>query len=132
MSLPTYQEAAESAREGSAFSNNSQWDIWSGNWCDRCINDSPEKVDRGEGCPLIAVSLFEQKTPAAWMEPEDRSAGDRYHCIYFRDEDEGPDPEPTPIPDPPGQLTLIPREPNEQTRMLTTFPTQLGVALNAS
>jgi len=99
------------------------------NWCDRCVHDSEELVDKGQGCPLILVALV-GRTPAEWFEqpwqqvpgrPEGHTApvlGDTYHCVEFRDEDSGPGPEPQPIPDPPGQETLWPREPFEATRML--------------
>lgn len=129
MTVPSYDEALKTARDNPAFSNGTEWEIWSYNWCERCTNDSPEMVDRGDGCSLIAVAMFEQKTPAEWMEQEDRSPSDRYHCISFRSEDDGPDPEPKPIPDPPGQLTLTPREPFEQARMLTSYPERAEVSV---
>jgi hypothetical protein len=130
MSLPTYDEALKTARIGQAFSNGTEWEIWSYNWCENCRND------RDEDCPLIAVGLFGEKpapdgqservTPAEWFEQDDGPS--RYTCIHFRDEDDGGDPEPTPIPDPPGQLTLAPRDPFERpARMFTPTETPVEV-----
>lgn len=129
MSLPTHDEIAKTARDGKAFSNGTAWSIWSHHWCTRCLNDSPEMVDRGEGCPLIGFAMREKKTPAAWMpNGPDGDVLQDYICAFYRGKDDGPDPEPTPIPDPPGQLTLVPREPFEQARMLTEFPQPAEVA----
>ncbi|TDB86468.1 hypothetical protein E1264_17880 [Actinomadura sp. KC216] len=127
MSLPTYEQAWESARDERPFSNGTEGYAWLDNWCGRCINDKPARDGRDdEGCPLILVSLM-GRTPIEWIEKRDPESGlvrlgDSYHCMYFRDEDDGGDPEPTPIPDPPGQLTLTPREPHERARMLTSYP----------
>lgn len=130
MSLPAHDEIDKTARDGKAFSNHTAWSIWSYNWCDQCRNDSPELVDAGKGCPLIAYALLEKKTPAAWMpNGKDGDVLQDYTCAFFRSDDDGPDPEPQPIPEPgPGQLTLVPREPFEQARMLTTYPQPAEVA----
>lgn len=114
--MRTFEEIMAGGRPEPAFSNHTEWELWSYNWCDRCRNDSPEMVDRGEGCPIILAALC-QVTPSEWLEQSGPSV-DRYHCVEFRDrEDPGPPPEPQPIPDPPGQLTLLPREPYEAVRM---------------
>lgn len=114
--MRTADEIMADARDGSPFSNGTSGMIWMENWCERCRNDSPEMVDRGEGCPLILVSLC-GKTPVEWFEQEDLQD---YHCIEFRAED-GPDDdgEPQPIPDPPGMDALIPREPYTAPLMFT-------------
>lgn len=119
--MRTYDEAFEAARDGSPFSNHTEWEVWSYNWCERCLNDSPELVDKGKGCPLIMVALM-RRTPSEWLEQDGFSLGDQYHCVEFRDEDGPGDTEPKPIPDPPGQLTMWPREPFEGVRMLTQIP----------
>ena len=126
MSLPTYEQAWETAREERPFSNGTEGYAWLDNWCGRCVHDKPAREgDDANGCPLVLVSLF-GRTPIEWL-PQDREGlirlGDSYHCMLFRDEDEGGgDPEPKPIPDPPGQLALTPREPYEAARMLTDWP----------
>lgn len=121
MSLPTYEQAWATARDKTAFSNGFEGECWMGAHCERCINDSDELVNRGEGCPLILIAL-EGRTPAEWADDKPGSLTERYRCAYFRSEDDGPDAEPKPIPDPPGQLVMAPREPFEQARMLTEFP----------
>ena len=132
MTLPTYEQAWETAREERAFSNGTEGYAWLENWCGRCVHDKPAREGRDEdGCPLILVSLL-GRTPIEWIEQRDSSGlirlGDSYSCMYFRDEEDGGgDPEPQPIPDPPGQLTLAPREPFEASRMLTTYPTRTEV-----
>lgn len=118
MALPTYKAAWETARDNPAFSNGTEGECWMEANCHQCINDSPELVDRGEGCPLIEVAIL-GRTPMEWTPDKPGSLGEQYRCMYFRSKDDGPDPEPTPIPDPPGQLTLTPREAIEQARMLT-------------
>ncbi|MBG0828509.1 hypothetical protein HS041_12095 [Planomonospora sp. ID67723] len=114
MSLPTFDEADARAREGSPFSNGTEGYTWMGNWCGRCVHDAPaRRDDYANACPLILVALT-GKTPAEWLESDPYSLADRYQCLMFRPEDDpGPD-EPTPVPDPPGQLTLCPREPYER------------------
>lgn len=107
-----YEEIEAGARPQRPFSNHTEWEIWSARWCERCANDTPAKVDRDEGCPLILVALM-GKTPAEWLEQDVHV----YQCIEFRDRDNGPGPEPQPIPDPPGQGTLLPRDPYEGARM---------------
>jgi hypothetical protein len=140
VTLPTYDECVKTSIDRAPFSNGDEGYGWMYNWCDRCVNDAEQhgKIT-GPGCPIIAVAFFESRTPAEWLDqkrltPDGRmyeryGIADQYHCMYFRNEDQGGgDGEPKPIPDPPGQLTLVPREPYEQTRMLTTYPTPVEVA----
>lgn len=115
MSLPTVDEALATARDRSPFSNGTEGYAWMANWCGRCVHDAPTRRDDwANGCPLLIVAIT-GKTPIEWLDgPRDEHGryglGDQYHCVMFRDEDNpGPD-EPTPIPDPPGQLTLCPRD----------------------
>jgi len=125
MTLPTYDQALATAREGSPFSNGTEGECWMGQHCHRCINDKPAREGRYEdGCVLILVAL-NNLTPAEWSEDQPRSLYHRWRCMYFRDEDDGPDEEPAPIPDPPGQGALWPRDPFEQpARMLVPLETQ--------
>jgi hypothetical protein len=118
MTLPTYDEAFAKAREGAPFSNADEGYPWLETWCGRCTHDREARTSEGPGCPLVMVALM-GRTPAEWLDntetgpdgllkPYSRSG--QYTCVMFRPEDDpGPD-EPKPIPDPPGQLTLVPRE----------------------
>lgn len=115
--MRTYDEALAASLEEPSFSNGSQWAIWSYNWCERCTNDSPELVDKGEGCPLILLA-FMGRRPIEWLTQtaEQEALGD-FHCVEFRDRDNPGGEEPTPVPDPPDQAALLPREPYEGVRM---------------
>jgi hypothetical protein len=127
--LPTYDQAWGTAREGSPFSNSDDGHAWLEANCQRCINDKPAREGHEEdGCPLICVALL-GRTPIEWTRTDNpRSFGEKFRCMYFRDEEDGGDPEPQAIPDPPGQLALAPREPFEASRMLTEFPQPVGVS----
>jgi hypothetical protein len=118
----TYDEIYNGARDGSPFSNSTEWEMWSDGWCNRpCRHDAAFQRDEAlEGCPLILLAMV-GKTPSEWLEQPPGSP-DRYHCIEFRGEDEPGDTAPQPIPDPPGQETLLPRESCEGVRMLTVLP----------
>ncbi|MBX6385234.1 MAG: hypothetical protein IRZ07_20065, partial [Microbispora sp.] len=94
MSLPTYDQAWATAKDEPAFSNGTEGYAWMETHCEPCINDTPEMVDRGEGCPLIMVALM-GRTPAEWVEDKPGYLGEQYRCMYFRGPDDGPDPEPT-------------------------------------
>jgi hypothetical protein len=130
MTLPTFDEANTKAREGSPFSNGTEGECWMANNCHRCVHDAPVRRDEWDkGCPLILVAYL-GKTPAEWLEKDRSRLGDQYTCMYFRDENDGPGPqEPTPIPDPPGQLTLCPRDEFERpARMFAdTAPQEVSV-----
>lgn len=109
------------------FSNSDEGHAWLDANCATCIHDKPARHgDEGNGCPLILIALT-GKTPLQWLHgPRDEhgrySRATQYTCVMYRHEDDGPGPEPTPIPDPPGQLTLAPRERFEGVRMLTSIP----------
>lgn len=102
--MKTYDEAFAAATEGSPFSNSTEGDAWMGAYCERCKNDSPAMVNRGEGCPLILVALV-GRTPAEWT-PGDPCRSN-YRCSEFRSRDDGDDPEPEPLPEDPDQLTIF-------------------------
>lgn len=127
MSLPTYEQALATSREGAPFSNGTEGECWLEANCYRCLNDAEFRRSEGPGCVLVMLS-YEDRTPAEWVLDKPGHLGQKYRCMYFRSEDDGPDPEPTPIPDPPGQLTLVPREPFEQARMLAEYPQPAEVA----
>jgi hypothetical protein len=125
VSLPTYDEAFEHATEQRAFSNGTEWEIWSYNNCFRCANDGMGVGEDEPNCPLICVALMD-RTPAEWSQTGDLP-GD-YVCIYFRDRDDPGGREPEPVPDPPGQLELVPRGEYEGTRMYAdTKPAEVRV-----
>lgn len=99
-------------RPGSAFSNSTEWDIWSANWCDRCTKDADFQAGKSElGCDLILIAMCGDEIPAAWMDTEP-GCHDRYRCIEFRSTDDGnggDDPEPKPLPEPPDMDGLFDR-----------------------
>lgn len=139
MSVPDFNDAFERALDKRPFSNGDEGYGWMWANCDQCVHDRPARQDHPEnGCPLIMVALLD-KTPAEWLDQKQMGPGgiqlpfrieSQYHCMYWRSEDDGPgDGEPTPIPDPPGQLTLMPREPYEGIRMLAdTKPREVVAA----
>lgn len=103
--------------DGSPFSNSTEGEAWTANWCDRCIHDKPAREDRYEdACAIFTLALTGQ-TPGEWIRQDGFRLGDQYHCIEFRSEDEGPPPPTEPEPTPPGQGELIPMEPYVGTRM---------------
>lgn len=124
-----YDALYDEARDEPAFSNSDEGYGWMDNWCARCIHDKDQRDDvdnPGPGCPLILISLMGRR-PIQWLDgPRDEhgrySIADQYHCIEYRNEDDGPGPEPQPVPDPPGQLTLAPREQYEGVRMFVQAP----------
>lgn len=117
----------DEARDRRPFANGTEGYGWFAANCDRCIHDKPARQgDEGDGCPLVLIALV-GRTPAQWLDgPRDENGlyaiATQYTCVEFRHEDDGPGPEPRPIPAPPGQGELIPREPFEGHRMLTTTP----------
>lgn len=114
----------EEARDEAPFANGDEGDGWMANWCNRCWHDRDQRGEEitGPGCPLVAVALM-GRTPIQWLDQkkdgELYARAGQYQCINFRDEEDGPGGEPQPIPDPPGQLTLLPREDVQGVRMLT-------------
>lgn len=116
-----YADALARSRPGRAFSNGTEWDIWSDNWCYRpCLRDLPYQNDLkgATGCPLIALAMVEERTPAEWMEQPDDSP-DRYVCLEFKAPGGGGEPKPRPTP--PDQDALFDRPPT-RSRMLTPLP----------
>lgn len=120
--MDDYDTCYGRAKDEPAFSNGTEGYGWMGTNCETCVNDKPARQgDDGNGCPLILVALM-QRTPAQWLPGDRDSIAGRYTCVMFRHEDDGGDPEPRPIPDPPGQLTLLPRDGLEGVRMLKPLP----------
>lgn len=127
MTIPTYEQALATSRPGCAFSNGTEVDCWMERNCYRCVHDAELRRGEGPGCP-VALVIYEDRIPAEWTPDKPGHLGEQWRCIYFRTEDDGDDPEPTPIPDPPGQLTLCPREPLERpARMLVPLREPVAV-----
>jgi hypothetical protein len=109
----------------SAFSNGTEWEMWSANWCDRCEVDEParEREEFDKGCPLI-LQIMTGETPAEFF-AQPAGSGDRYHCINFRGPDDGPD-EPTHPEDPiPGQGELVPRSDFERPKVFVDIANEI-------
>lgn len=122
-----YDEVFKSSRPGSAFSNGTEWECWSANWCDRCLRDAPFRNGiSSQGCPLLLVAMTGERIPGEWMEQE-WVAGhpplDRYSCIEFKAPGGGRGGEPKPKPEPPDMDGLFPR-PDRHTRMYVPVPQQ--------
>lgn len=107
--MRTYEQILADATVQPPFSNGTSGEIWMDRWCYRCLNDSPELVDRGEGCPLILAALTGH-TPVEWRE----TGLQDYECLDFEERREYPgsvsDPEPMPpVADVefPGQRTIF-------------------------
>lgn len=121
--MDDFDTAFASARDSSAFSNGTDWEIWSYNNCETCAHDAETRTGDaplGAGCPLILVAYM-GRTPREWIPGEDKHCGDKYACVMYRHEDED-DPDPKPIPDPPGMDALFPREICEGPRILLPVP----------
>ena len=121
-----YEEAWKRARPGSAFSNGTEWECWSANWCDRCTREAPFRNGiSSQGCPLILIAMSE-RIPAEWFEqpwsPDGHPPLDRYHCMEFRAPGNGGG-EPKPKPDPPDMDGLFER-PERHTRMYVPVQAQ--------
>lgn len=115
--MRTFEEMDRDARPGSPFSNSTEGECWTANWCDRCVHDKAFREGKAStGCDLMLIALC-GKTPAEWMRQDGFRLGDQYHCIEFRDEDDGPPPPTEPEPTPPGQGELFPMGEYVGTRM---------------
>ena len=120
VSQKDYDRLYAESEDKSAFSNGTEWEIWSYNWCHRCMVDAPFRNGIAKtGCPLILIAML-GRTPLQWLRPDDMVAYPRdYHCIEFRAPGDGGG-EPKPKPTPPGQSVLFEREQVAGRRMLTS------------
>lgn len=97
--MRTADEILADARDGSAFSNSTSFEIWAGNrgcWTCRNDDDATEKW-----CPILGVALSSGKTPAEWLELSDDVQD--YTCTEYderRDDGDDDDSEPPPGPPP--------------------------------
>ena len=131
MTPDDYSRLYDEARDEPAFSNSDEGMAWMDANCATCIHDKPARQgDDGNGCPLVLITLM-GKRPIQFLDgPRDEhgrySLAGQYHCVEYRHEDDGPT-DPQPVPDPPGQLTLLPRDDYTGVRMWlrpnpATFP----------
>jgi hypothetical protein len=116
--MRTEEQITADARPGKAFSNGTEWEIWSARWCDRCVNNDEETE---KWCPIINVALIEPLTPAEWTttmwKPQNSDVEIEIidACTEFEerpewpgdDDPDGPDPDPDPAPECVGQIDLI-------------------------
>jgi hypothetical protein len=119
-----YEEALKTSRPGTAFSNGTEWECWSANWCDRCLRDAPFRNGiSSQGCALILLAMVGERTPGEWLEQpwlDGRPPLERYHCIEFKAPGGGGG-EPRPKPEPPDMDGLFER-PERRTRMYVQTP----------
>lgn len=76
--VKSYDEYEKLARPGRAFSNSTDWETWqysvclgSGNDRRACVNDT------GDDCPLIALAVLGDKTPAEWRRRNQPSCSEK-------------------------------------------------------
>jgi hypothetical protein len=74
-------------RNGQAFSNGTEWEIWSYRWCGTC---SHEDSGGDVFCPLTDLALLADKTPSEWGDPETGTDG-RYRCSQYQPARDGVD-----------------------------------------
>lgn len=97
--------------DGPAFSNGTEFEMWSENWCSRCTRDTEDNP-----CDILTVALVLGDRPVEWLpQPSESYPRDAYHCVMFKGPDE-PGGEPAPVPDPPDMDGLFER-PLPRTRM---------------
>lgn len=95
--MRSYITISANARDAPPFSNSTEGDAWTANWCDRCSHD---KDAPDNGCPILLVGLM-GKTPAEWQPGDRLLLGQTYRCTEFRRRREEP---PRQVP---GQLALF-------------------------
>jgi hypothetical protein len=130
-----FDEVMARSRDGSPFSNGTEGDSWTANWCDRCLVDAPFRngLKGATGCPILVVALC-GRTPAEWLDgPRDEqgrySMTDQYHCVEFRAPGGGGEPKPKPTPRDQGEL--FSREGHEGRRVLAPLHEDMPAAVTA-
>jgi hypothetical protein len=71
-----FADAFDTSLPGPAFSNSTEGDAWTTNWCRGCGNSYPD----GDGCHLTDVALV-GRIPSAWIEIDKATLGNRYLCL---------------------------------------------------
>lgn len=134
--MRSVEEISDSAHDERPFSNSTEGYAWMRAHCATCIHDKPTRQGREhDGCALIALSMGGY-TPAEWIPGDPQVDGGwdptkLFMCVEYSHEDDGGNPEPKPIPDPPGQLTLFPRDGLEGVRMLKPYSVAQSEAVSA-
>lgn len=110
----------------SAFSNSTDWEIWSSRWCDRCVVDEParEREEFDKGCPLILQIMTTNQTPAEFF-IQPAGSPDRYHCVNFRADGDGPEEPAHPESPIPGQGELVPRSEFERPKVFADIANEI-------
>lgn len=112
--MRTYDEISAAARDGRAFSNSTEFELWADQrgGCWTCSNDDQQAE---KYCPILTVAL-QGVTPAEWATATEEDARhSNYTCAEYdeRPDDDGPDDgdEPEPDPGPPpvidGQVDMF-------------------------
>ena len=66
-----------------AFSNGTEFAIWSDQWCNRCVKDEAARHDDFEnGCPILAASYCEEEVPE-WSEDPSVDGWPNVICSEF-------------------------------------------------
>jgi len=110
-----------------AFSNGTQFEMWSYNWCDRCQRDAIfRNTGKGSGCKILCGVMATNEVPAEWLVQDEIHAD--YHCIEFRAPGSG-NPEPRPQPD--AQPDALFPTPERGARMLLPLVESVPVEVDA-
>lgn len=67
-----------------AFSNSTEFEVWSYNWCERCTKDEKGGAAEGVYCPILDTVLLQNEVPPQWS-PGTDDYRDRYHCSEFQE-----------------------------------------------
>lgn len=62
-----------------AFSNGTEFEIWSANWCNQCKKDELGGAPEGTYCDILSDVMMLNETPPQWSASETRD----YHCSEF-------------------------------------------------
>lgn len=104
-------DAYDRAKDEPAFSNSTEWEIWSARNCEECAHDGMGIGADQPQCPLILVALC-GRTPAEWTDKAPPLGA--YTCAHFTQRPDDPEPAPRRPAGPPGptpgQLDLFAKE----------------------
>ena len=65
-----------------AFSNHSEYEVWSARWCAQCARDELGTAPEGTFCPILNVALLDNRVPLEWTKGPD-DPHNRYRCSEF-------------------------------------------------
>lgn len=67
-----------------AFSNGTEFEIWSHHWCANCTKEEPaRRGDFENGCELIALAMIGEEIPE-WSEDPTATSWPRVICSAFQ------------------------------------------------